>query len=151
MTITYINRLESLTAVNLRGFFAGWPAHPDPQTHLEILRRSHIVWLAFDHDRCVGFVNALSDGAFCASIPLLEVLPGYQGRGIGKELMTRMLESLSDMYAIDVVCDEAVAPFYDKLGFSRCVGMVKRDYGNQNVANPCHLTPASTEQPGAGR
>ena len=151
MSITYTSRTESLSVAQLSGFFVGWPAHPDPHAHLEALRASHAVWLAFDGDRCVGFVNALSDGAFCASIPLLEVLPGYQGRGIGKELMTRMLESLSHMYAIDVVCDEAVALFYDKLGFSRCVGMVKRDHGNQNVANPCHPTLASTEQPGEGR
>ena len=149
MTVLYTNSPQSVTAEQLSGFFVGWPAHPDPQTHLEILRRSHAVWLAFDGDQCVGFVNALSDGVFYAYVPLLEVLPGYQGKGIGQELMKRMLDSLSGMYAIDVVCDEAVAPFYDRMGFSRCAGMIRRDYRNQNVARRCHPTPASTEQPGA--
>ena len=149
MSITYTSRTESLSVAHLSGFFVGWPAHPDPHAHLEALRASHAVWLAFDGDRCVGFVNALSDGVFYAYIPLLEVLPGYQGKGIGQELMKRMLESLSGMYAIDVVCDEAVAPFYDKMGFSRCVGMIKRNYRNRNVVGRCHPAPAPKEQPGA--
>ena len=134
MKIVYTNRIESVSAGQLTGFFVGWPAHPDPEAHLEILRASHTVWLAFHNDQCVGFINALSDGVFYAYIPLLEILPSYQGRGIGKELLTRMLESLSDMYAIDIVCDESVAPFYDRLGLSRCVGMVRRNYGNQGTA-----------------
>ena len=134
MTITYTSRVESVSAGQLSGFFVGWPAHPDPEAHLEILRASHAVWLAFDNDQCVGFINALSDGVFYAHIPLLEVLPKYQGKGIGKELLTRMLQSLSDMYAVDIVCDESVASFYDKMGLSRCVGMVKRNYENQGTA-----------------
>lgn len=133
MKIVYTNRIESVSAGQLTGFFVGWAAHPDPEAHLEILRASHTVWLAFHNDQCVGFINALSDGVFYAYIPLLEILPSYQGRGIGKELLTRMLESLSGMYAIDIVCDESVAPFYDRLGLSRCVGMVRRNYENQGT------------------
>ena len=142
MRIAYTDEAESVSAEQLSGFFVGWPNHPDPEAHLEILHGSHAVWLAFDNDRCVGFINALSDGVFYAYIPLLEVLPDYRGKGIGKELVTRMLESLSDMYAIDIVCDESVASFYDKLGLSRCVGMVKRNYENQGTANRArHGTP----------
>ncbi|MBE0431255.1 MAG: GNAT family N-acetyltransferase [Dehalococcoidia bacterium] len=132
--ITYTDSIGSMRAAQLKGFFVGWPTHPDPKTHIEILRRSYAVWLALDGDRCVGFINALSDGVFYAYIPLLEVLPDYRSRGIGRELVTRMLTSLGHMYAIDVVCDEAVAPFYDKLGFSRCVGTVKRNRQNQQAA-----------------
>lgn len=138
MNITYTDRLDSVSAAQLTGFFVGWPTHPDPQTHLAILRASYAVWLALDGDKCVGFANALSDGIFYAHIPLLEVLPGYQRKGIGKELITRMLDSLSHMYAIDVVCDEAVAPFYDRMGFSRCVGVVKRNRRNQDALGRLH-------------
>lgn len=134
MTIEYTDKIERVSAAQLKGFFVGWPAHPDPQTHLEILRRSYAVWLAFDDSRCVGFINALSDGVLYAHIPLLEVLPDYQGKGIGRELLKRMLETLSGMYAVDVVCDEAVASFYDNVGFSRCVGMIKRNRQHQGPA-----------------
>jgi ribosomal protein S18 acetylase RimI-like enzyme len=134
MSISYTNRIESIRATQLKGFFVGWSDHPDPEAHLEILRGSFHTWLALDKDKCVGFINALSDGVFYAYIPLLEVLPKYQSKGIGKKLAKLMLETLKDMYAIDIVCDESVAPFYDKLGLSRCVGMIKRNHENQGTA-----------------
>jgi len=86
MTLTYSEDATSLTAEQLAGFFVGWPDHPAPKTHLKILRKSSAICLAFDQQRCIGFINALSDGVFYAFIPLLEVLPEYQGHGIGKEL-----------------------------------------------------------------
>jgi len=135
MSISYTDSLESLTASQLEGFFVDWPEHPCPQTHREILRGSHAAWLAIDQGRCVGFINAISDGVFYAFIPLLEVLPDYQGKGIGTELMRRMLETLEGMYAIDIVCDKSVAPFYKAKGFSECVGMAKRNYANQGATN----------------
>ena len=73
-----------------------------------------------------------SDGVFYSFIPLLEVLPEYKGHGIGTELVKQMLETLQNMYAIDIVCDESVAPFYESKDFGRCVGMVKRNYEKQN-------------------
>lgn len=135
MAIAYTDNVESLTADQLVGFFVCWPRHPDPVTHLGILRGSYAVWLALDHERCVGFINALSDGVFFAYIPLLEVLPAYQKQGIGTELVRRMVETLGHMYAIDIVCDESVAPFYTALEFDRCAGMIKRNYANQGAPN----------------
>jgi ribosomal protein S18 acetylase RimI-like enzyme len=135
MAICYTNEAESITPKQIKGFFANWPKHPDPETHLAILRNSYKVWLAFDKDRCVGFINAISDRVFYAYIPLLEVLENYRGHGIGSELLYRMEGSLRDMYAIDIVCDESVAPFYASKKFSRCVGVIKRNYHNQNGLN----------------
>ena len=94
---------------------------------VKILRNSFAVWIALDEDRCIGFINAISDKVFYAYIPLLEVLPKYQGKGIGMELTRRMLMTLKDMYAIDICCDEQIVPFYKKIGFSKCNGMVKRN------------------------
>jgi len=132
MDIKYKNDTKDLTPSQLNGFFVGWPNHPDPKTHLKILRNSYAVWIAYDGSRCVGFINAISDGVFHSFIPLLEVLPDYKGYGIGTELVKRMIETLKSMYAIDIVCDESVAPFYEAKNFGRCVGMVKRNYENQN-------------------
>lgn len=120
-----------VSAGQLSGFFVGWPNHPDSEGHLEILRRSYKVWLAFDGERCVGFINALSDGIYYAFVPLLEVLPDYRRLGIGRELVRRMVESLSAMYAIDLVCDEEMVPFYLAMGFNRRIGMVIRNRENQ--------------------
>ena len=135
MTIRYTNDANGITPGQLKGFFVGWPQHPNPETHLQILKNSRAIWLAFDRDRCVGFINALSDGVFYAYIPLLEVLPEYQGLGIGKELVSRMIETLGSMYAIDIVCDENVEPFYFAKGFRHYTAMIKRNYSNQGASN----------------
>ena len=62
------------------------------------------------------------------NIPLLEVLPEYQGRGIGAELVRRMLEELQQLYMIDLLCDEDVQPFYERFEMRRAQGMFIRNY-----------------------
>jgi len=98
--IDYTDRIERIEPNHLRGFFVGWPNPPAPDDHLRILRGSDHVVLAIDEetDAVVGFVTAISDGVSCAYIPHLEVLPAYQGQGIGSELMRRILDRLRDLY-----------------------------------------------------
>ena len=88
----YRDTAEGIAPGQLAGFFVDWPNPPSPETHLRILAGSDHVVLAFDEatDAVVGFVTAVSDGVLAAYVPLLEVLPAHQGRGIGTELMTRI-------------------------------------------------------------
>jgi ribosomal protein S18 acetylase RimI-like enzyme len=109
------------------GFFEGWTTPADPNRHLQILRGSDHVILALDDDRVVGFVTAITDGVLAAFIPLLEVLPAYRGRGIGFELMQRMLESLASYPDIDLSCDAGLQPFYERFGMRPGVGMYIRE------------------------
>jgi GNAT superfamily N-acetyltransferase len=130
----YLTSADTITADQLHGFFVGWPNPPSPETHLAILQRSDAVVLALDDEtgRVIGFINALSDGVLSAFIPLLEVLPDYQGRGIGQELVRRMLALLGDLYAVDVMCDADVQPFYARLGMQPARGMMLRRYDRQS-------------------
>src|SRR5215813_760106 len=113
--IQYTDSLAGVEAQDLTGFFVGWPNPANTETHLRILQGSYKIWLAFDNKKVVGFITAISDGVLAAFIPLLEVLPEYQGQGIGLELTRRMLDSLKHLYSIDLMCDEDVQPFYEKL------------------------------------
>jgi len=130
MTIQYTEQIENISPEMLSGFFQGWPNPPSPTKHLFILKGSFKVWLAIDSGHCVGFINAISDGIFSAFIPLLEVLPEYQGQGIGRELVRLMQSSLAEQYSLDVVCDVEVVPFYEKLGYTKLNAMSKRNYQN---------------------
>jgi ribosomal protein S18 acetylase RimI-like enzyme len=133
--ISYTDSLEGITpSMLIGGFWNGWPNPPSPKTHLKILHGSYRVVLAVDDEKgmVVGFVNAISDGVHVAFIPYLEVLKEYQERGIGSKLMRRMIDSLQDMYAIDLVCDEDVQPFYDRLGFQRARAMSVRNFDRQS-------------------
>jgi len=121
MPIRYTDNLDGITADMLVGFFVGWPSPPSADKHLESLRESFAVELAIDDDanRVIGFINAISDGVLSAYIPLLEVLPDYQGLGIGSALVKRLVARLDNLYMIDLVCDEDVGPFYDRLALMR--------------------------------
>lgn len=127
--INYSESTDGIRPDMLAGFFVGWPAHPSPATHLRILRQSAHVVLALPADRArvIGFITAVSDGVLSACIPLLEVLPEYQRRGIGRELVRRMLERLRGKYMVDLVCDADVVPFYEKLGLRRMTAMSVRN------------------------
>lgn len=76
----------------------------------------------------VGYVTALTDGVLTAYVSFLEVLPEFRGRGIGTELMKRLLQHLEKLYAIDLMCDPEVAPFYENLGSHSGNGMMIRRY-----------------------
>jgi GNAT superfamily N-acetyltransferase len=130
VTLAIVNHLEGVQPQHLEGFFVGWPKGPSPQTHLDILQNATAVAIAWNEaaDRVVGFANAISDGVLSAYIPLLEVLPDWQGQGLGKALIESLLGDLDDLYMIDIVCDESLTPFYEDLGFVALTGMARRNY-----------------------
>ena len=132
--IKYQYHCRDLNSSQITGFFQGWPNPPDSDTHLKILHNSSEIVLAIDDEsgNIVGFINAVSDKILCAYIPLLEVLPDYQGRGIGRELLKRMLDRLKKLYAVDLTCDGELQSFYEKSGMKHSVGMVIRRYENQS-------------------
>ncbi|MBL4655215.1 MAG: GNAT family N-acetyltransferase [Bacteroidia bacterium] len=132
--MSYLDNITSISADELIGFFVGWPNPPTPKKHLDILKNSSHVILAKDDEtgKIIGFINAISDKAISAYIPLLEVLPEYQGNNIGKELVQRMLNKLKDYYMVDLCCDEKLSTFYDKFGMTKTTGMILRNYEKLN-------------------
>jgi ribosomal protein S18 acetylase RimI-like enzyme len=122
----YRTSADGLRPEQLSGFFVGWPSPPSPTQHLALLRGSRHAVVALDGDQVVGFVTVLSDGVLMASIPLLEVLPDHQGRGIGRKLVEAAVALVGELYQVQLCCDDDVRPFYEKLGFLKVNGMVRR-------------------------
>nr|WP_109999707.1 MULTISPECIES: GNAT family N-acetyltransferase [Paenibacillus] len=132
--MTFRESLEGIGIDQLSGdFFEGWPNPPSTPTFLKLLEQSYAVELAIDEEtgNVVGFIQAISDGVLSAYIPLLEVLPEYQGKGIGTDLIKRMFNRLGDLYMIDLLCDNELQEFYEKQGMQKASGMVIRHYQNQ--------------------
>ena len=145
MAVRYTTNVDDIREDMLHGlFFEDWPNPPTPATHLRILRGSAQVVLAVDSDehRVIGFINAISDGVHAAFIPLLEVLPEFRRRGIGRELVRRMVDRLDGHYSIDLMCDPAMQPFYDNLGeWTRASGMSIRRFDRQAKGMPTSPVP----------
>jgi GNAT superfamily N-acetyltransferase len=131
--VTYKDSVNGVLPEHLEGFFVGWPNPPNPATHLRLLEGSDIVVIAVDDETSsvVGFITAITDGVLAAFIPLLEVLPTHQGKGIGGQLVKRAVARMQDLYSVDLLCDADVQPFYENLGFRKAEGMFIRNYANQ--------------------
>jgi GNAT superfamily N-acetyltransferase len=74
----------------------------------------------YDGDRLVGYVDTVSNGVTDAYIQDLMVDPAYQGKGIGTELMNRIITKLKEnkIFMISVIYGNTeLAPFYERFGF----------------------------------
>jgi len=134
MNIEYTKDLNSINEEMLTGFFVNWPNPPNSATHLKILTNSYCSFVAIHKDinKIVGFINAISDGVLSAYIPLLEVLPEYQGFGIGSELVKCMFKELSDFYMIDICHDKELTSYYVRFGALPGNASLFRNYNAQS-------------------
>lgn len=123
--IRYARTIDGLNQAMLTGFFVGWPNPPTPEKHLRLLAQSDAVEMAVDTttQHVAGFITALTDDLLSAHITFLEVLPQYQGRGIGSALVQRLIDRFDHLYALSVQCDAALQPFYARFGMKPVPGM----------------------------
>lgn len=128
----YQNNLENVENLDLRGFFVGWPNPPEKEEFLKLLKGSYKVVLAIEGEKLIGFITSNSDGVLSAYIPFLEVLPDFQSQGVGTKLVLSLREELRDLYMVDLLCDQNLIPYYEKLGMRKATGMVIRNYENQD-------------------
>ncbi len=80
----------------------------------------------------IGFITAITDHVLTVYIPLLEVLPAYQKRGVGSELMKRLIDRFHDFYKIDLCCDEELQGYYQRFGMKRIHAMTLVNYERQS-------------------
>ncbi|MFD4676416.1 GNAT family N-acetyltransferase [Lentzea sp. NPDC058450] len=125
--ISYTTDVSGLTEADLAGFFVGWPVAPSPAQHLAVLRGSYRVVIARSGAEVAGFVHLISDGVLTGFVPWLEVRPAFQGRGIGTELMRRIVAEAAHLYSVDLTCDEELRPYYERLGMTALTGMGLRN------------------------
>lgn len=132
--IEYIDSTDNICAEQLDGFFVGWASKPTQQKFLQLLNDVKYKVLAYNRksNKVIGFIYAITDNVICAYIPLLEVLPEFQDKGIGNMLISTLLNKLKDYYMIDLCCDENLSIFYKKKGFKKVSGMIIRNYKNQS-------------------
>ena len=73
----------------------------------------------YEKEALIGYIDCVSNGVTDAYIQDLMVHPDYQGRGIGTDLMKKMIDYLKKkhIYMISVVFEEMLKPFYEKFGF----------------------------------
>jgi GNAT superfamily N-acetyltransferase len=96
-----------------------WSSAGKPELLHKALANSHALVSAWDGDRLIGLGNAISDGWLVVYYPHLLVLPEYQGRGVGSEIMRRLKARYEGFHQHMLVADGRAIAFYRKCGFER--------------------------------
>ena len=97
----------------------GWSSADKPDALHKGLLASHSLLTAWDDAALVGLGNAISDGHLVVYFPHMIVHPDYQGRGIGTQLMTRLLARYRGFHQQALIADGRAIAFYKRLGFVR--------------------------------
>ena len=123
MEITY--RLDDLPTVNeLTDLYnsVGWTADTrDPnRLHAAVARSLRVVTARWD-GRLVGLARVVGDGLTIVYVQDILVRPRFRRRGIGRELITRVLDGFEDVRQKVLLADDdpAQLAFYSEVGFIR--------------------------------
>jgi len=96
-----------------------WSAASKPDRLMRALKSSHSVVTAWVRGSLVGLGNALSDGSLVVYYPHMLVLPEFQRRGIGRELMRRLMKRYRGFHQHILIAEAKAVLFYRKCGFKR--------------------------------
>jgi GNAT superfamily N-acetyltransferase len=139
MGIIYNDLKKDLPSEQLHELFVsvGWSDGSETPKMIELYNvpfiNSTLVISAWEGGRLIGAVRVLSDKRFRSIIYDLLVLPEFQGRGVGRELVKRCIEHFpSSEWLVQTV--QETAGFYEKNGFS--INAVKSDIF---LTIPCKL------------
>jgi len=118
MNISYRD-IKDIEISQLQSLFASvqWDSANYPEQLAQAIRNSHTVITAWDGDRLVGLMNALSDGVMTAYFHYLLVRPEYHKMHIGRRLVNMMLETYAACARKVLIAYAQEAEFYKQCGF----------------------------------
>ncbi|MCP3939863.1 MAG: GNAT family N-acetyltransferase [Desulfobacteraceae bacterium] len=92
--------------------------HYEPDVHKKAFEASHRTVFTYHSDRLIGFGRAISDGVYQAAIYDCAVLPEFQGRGIGRTIMEKILSKVPHCNVI-LYASPGKEGFYQTHGFRK--------------------------------
>lgn len=94
-----------------------WSSGKYPERLKIAMLNSDTVITAWDGEKLVGLMNALSDKIMTAYFHYLLVTPCYHNKGIGKMLVEKMVKVYEEYARKVLIAYEEEMGFYEKLGF----------------------------------
>ena len=114
---------SALEEIDWEELSAMYRAAPLGNKNAETLRtafsNSLFRFFVYDGQRLVAAGRALADGVDCSYICDVAMLPAYQGQGLGRQIVTRLMELSRGHRKIILYAVRGKEPFYHKLGFRR--------------------------------
>jgi predicted GNAT family acetyltransferase len=120
MILEWIYSLENVDWEELSGLYQVAPlGNKDPSDLKIAFSNSMFKCFVYDSGRIIAVGRALADGKDCSYICDVAVHPGHQGRGIGKQVVSKLVELSKGHKKIILYAAPGKEPFYRKLGFKR--------------------------------
>ena len=121
MSIRYASNVEVITNEALQELFLSveWESGKHPIELTQAIKGSHSIVAAWDGDKLVGLLNALSDGVLTVYFHYMLIHPSYQGEGIGRNMMDIMLDRYKGCETKVLISYQSAVDFYHKCGFSK--------------------------------
>lgn len=95
-----------------------WMGDRGPAGVVRMLQAS-VVLSVWSGNRLVGFGRAITDHVYRAFIEDIVVDEAHRHKGVGSEIMSRLIEHLQDVEEIQLGCVDELVSFYGALGFQR--------------------------------
>jgi ribosomal protein S18 acetylase RimI-like enzyme len=120
MTLDWRHTLEALDWDELSRLYEIAPLGNKKPADLKVVfSNSMFKCLVYEDGRLVGAGRAVADGLDCAYICDVAVHPGHQGAGLGKAIVSQLVEFSRGHRKIILYAVAGKEPFYKKLGFKR--------------------------------
>jgi ribosomal protein S18 acetylase RimI-like enzyme len=144
MPLHWTDSIDKLDWEELAALYRAAPlGDKRPQGLKTAFTHSMFKFLAYEGATLVGAGRALADGVDCAYICDVAVLPSHQGTGLGREIVSRLVEASRGHRKIILYAVPGKEAFYEKLGFSRMnTAMAIFQNQEQAVANG-YLQPSA--------
>lgn len=120
MAIVWSDTLEGIDWLELEALYRAAPLGNKQAAGLQtVFSNSRYHCFAREDGRLVGAGRVLADGADCAYLCDIAVLPGHQGTGVGQAIVARLVALSAGHKKIILYAVPGKEPFYRRFGFRR--------------------------------
>ena len=120
MALEWKHSTEGVDWEELSALYRAAPLGDKKPLHLQtVFFNSMFKCFVYDDARLVGAGRALADGADCSYICDIAVLPSHQGAGLGKQIISNLVEKSRGHKKIILYAVPGKESFYRKFGFLR--------------------------------
>ena len=120
MALDWLHTTDGIDWDELSALYRDAPLGDKPPDLLRtVFGNSLFKCFVFEGGRLVGAGRALADGADCAYLCDIAVLPSHQGTGLGKQIVAHLVERSRGHRKIILYAVPGKEPFYRKFSFLR--------------------------------
>ena len=120
MKLNWIYEIDNVNWEELSDLYKIAPlGDKKPQDLKTVFTNSRYRCFVYDDEKVVGVGRALADGVDVSYIADVAIHPEYQGQGIGKAIVSKLVEFSKGHNKIILYANVGKEPFYAKLGFDK--------------------------------